>query len=205
MNLFLLSYNVEENAQFHCDKHVVKMVLEAAQLLSTAYTVSIHLGYSPRALRKDELLSLKGISKGPAYKCTHVNHPLAIFTRTSEENFEFVRQYGLSLGKEYTHRYSKVHKSEDVLRSLVAPKSLPKLGLSPFEICTKDKPSKDPVECYRHYYIQEKARFATWKKRETPTWFLCENEPLKPGREKEDEARPDQRPLLASNNSQQIQ
>ena len=39
MNIFYLSTNTDECARYHCDKHVVKMILETAQMLSTAHRV----------------------------------------------------------------------------------------------------------------------------------------------------------------------
>ena len=39
MNIFYLHENPEICAEYHCDKHVVKMILETAQMLSTAHRI----------------------------------------------------------------------------------------------------------------------------------------------------------------------
>lgn len=153
MNIFLLDYDIETNARYHCDKHVVKMCIEYVQLLS-----SVHY--------------LKG--KPAGYKLTHKNHPCAIWARESLSNYDYLLELALALGEEYTYRYGKLHKSiEEVLIGL-PPIKFEDKGLTPFVKAIANPEIKaiaDPVEAYRTYYNKEKSSFATWKKREIPAWY----------------------------------
>lgn len=54
MNLFYLDEDLDKAAQYHVDKHIVKMPLEAAQILCTTIYIDKFLGYVPRALNADE-------------------------------------------------------------------------------------------------------------------------------------------------------
>ena len=159
MNRFVLDENPEKAATYHNDKHVVKMILEEAQMLSTAH----HLSFS-------------GISEDFAsqiYKPTHINHPCSVWVRQSEQNYLWALSLFASLCKEYSIRYGKVHKSFSLYPFLsVLPKNMPSNGLTPFpqampEYCKR--PSS--VEAYRVYYIMEKSSIAKWTKREKPDWW----------------------------------
>lgn len=61
MNIFYLDKDPKLCAQYHCDKHVVKMILESAQLLCTAVNEAAGKEVAP-------------------YKSTHVNHPCSIWS-----------------------------------------------------------------------------------------------------------------------------
>lgn len=151
MNIFILDADISKNAEALCDKHVVKMVLETAQLLCGVY----ENGKAP-------------------YKRTHYNHPCSIWTRTSLENFDWLVNYGFALCKEYTHRYGKIHKSEEVIQwcSLNKP-NLDSNGLTAFAQAMPDVYRRsDPIEAYRGYYCNSKRDIATWNKnRSKPDWF----------------------------------
>ena len=154
MNIFFLDYDVAKSAQYHCDRHVVKMVLETAQLLCGAHHVT-------------------GTTEPIPYKSTHKNHPCAVWTRESITNYFHLCQLGLELCKEYTYRYGKRHKTQDVIEWCINnPISVPDRGLTQPPRAMPDEYKVDcVVESYRNYYIGAKKRFATWKKRETPSWF----------------------------------
>jgi len=153
MNIFYLDPNIDKCVQFHCDKHVVKMVLEYAQLLS-----SVH--------------HMTGSSNESMYKLTHKNHPDAIWARSSMQNYEYLFCLAIALGDEYTYRYSKVHKSIAIIESMPTP-SLPSLGFSEPPKCVHDdfKQMDDTVEAYRAYYNRDKAHFCKWSHRPVPYWF----------------------------------
>jgi len=154
MNIFFLDYNVTKAAQYHCDRHVIKMILETAQLLCGAHHNT-------------------GTTDKIPYKSTHKNHPCSVWCRESLSNYLYLCQLGLELCREYTYRYGKRHKSQDVIEWCIA---------NHINVCDKgftEPPRAMPdeykvkcvVESYRNYYIGAKKRFATWKKRETPDWF----------------------------------
>lgn len=155
MNLFYLDYDHNINAFYHCDKHVVKMILESCQLLSTAH----HLCGSV----------------GP-YKLTHKNHPTAIWVRESVENYMWTYEYFVSLMHEYTFRYGKKHKCGMYQDRLSIVPEIPNRGLTNFALAMPDYCKlDDPVLSYRNYYNKEKRHLFRWTKRETPYW-ITQNE-----------------------------
>ena len=160
MNLFLLAIDPTECALAHSDKHVVKMILEATQMLTTAW----HCAMLPL------------VWTFVPYKATHVNHPCTIWTRQSLENYNWHLELMACLLWEYTRRYNKTHKSVELYQWLLhnTPLHFPQQGRTPFPICMKDeyKVGDDPIQSYRKYYIKDKVRFAKWEPRaETPDWF----------------------------------
>ena len=152
MNIFVLSRDPVEAARWQCNKHVIKMILETAQLLSAAHPSDV-----------------------APYKHTHVNHPCSKWTRASLDNYRWLVEHGIALCSEYTNRYNKSHKTETVMKWLRANEpDLPKIGLTPFALAIKDAQywHEDPVQAYRAYYIGEKARFAEWAPRaHAPSWW----------------------------------
>lgn len=153
MNIFILHKDPIRAAKMQCDKHVVKMVLETAQMLCTVY---------PEGL--------------PPYKRNHYNHPCTIWTRTSKNNFLWLCEHGIALSKEYTYRYKKIHKCQEVIewcRQNIDKIEFPEKNLTKFPLAMPDCYKKDdPVESYRLYYIHEKSGFAKWNKnRAAPMWY----------------------------------
>jgi hypothetical protein len=155
MNIFYLDNDVERCAEYHCDKHIVKMTLETAQLLCSAHWVNG--------------------SEAP-YKLAHKNHPCSIWVRSSLSNYIYLCNLGLALCYEYQYRYKKTHKSQAVIEwCLNNPPELSDFGFtSPALAMPEQYKSNDPVKSYRDYYINEKT-FAKWKSRDIPFWF---NKPL---------------------------
>ena len=97
MNIFYLDRDPVIAAQMHCDRHCIKMILESAQMLSTCLRQH---GYDG-----EEYI----------YGSTHLNHPSTIWTGKTLANFEWVLSHAFALCREYTARYGKFHKSEDIL------------------------------------------------------------------------------------------
>ena len=159
MNIFYLDRDPKIAAQMMCDKHVVKMILESAQMLSTAH----------RVIDGDYRADLIGM-----YKTAHKNHPSTKWVRASKENYNWLWLHFDALLKEYTHRYGKHHATERLRNISFMPPLNTEIGV-PFtdppqcmpDYCKGD----DTVSAYQTYYIVEKADYATWKKREKPGWF----------------------------------
>lgn len=156
MNRFVLDLDPIKAAEYHCDKHVVKMILEEAQMLST---VHCQHGYDG-----DEL-----------YKATHKNHPCTAWARETTGNYAWAYRLFVALLEEYTFRYEKVHATSR-LRPLLAeiPASLPRGDMTPFPLAMPDdaKTAGGAVLSYRNYYILHKSKIATWNKsRSAPYWF----------------------------------
>ena len=159
MNIFVLDDSPEKSAEQHCDKHVCKMMIEYAQMLSTAH----------RVLDEDEIISES------LYKVAHKNHPCTIWTRTSKKNYLWLFKLWKSLSMEYTLRYGKFHASWTKLNMYLEfpPKNIPDINFTEQPQCMPDycKDQKDVVEAYRNYYILEKRSFAKWKFAGQPDWF----------------------------------
>ena len=150
MNIFVLHRSPETAAQQVCDKHCVKMILESAQLMCTSV---IECGGEAH------------------YKSTHRNHPSAIWSRQTKENFNWLKAHALALCKEYTRRYGKIHKSQAVIESLT-DELIPEGKLTPFaQAMPEQYRNKDVVKAYRDYYIGEKSRIAKWKLGNVPEWW----------------------------------
>lgn len=163
MNIFFLDNDPKLAAQYQCDKHVVKMILESAQLLSTAY----------RVLDGKDLV-LDGDKNNILYKATHINHPCAIWCRKTWGNYHWLSKHLEHLLNEYTFRYGKIHKCKSVYKELVmAPRCIDQEGKSKPPLCMPDefKISDHPVISYREYYKIGKLHLHKWTKREKPQWI----------------------------------
>jgi len=181
MNIFFLSHSPGQAAEWHVDRHVVKMLLELAQLLSTAHRVLDGQRIEHRTQRgsrwcKRTAWNLHDDRQDLLYAATHVNHPCAKWVRENVSNYTWAWCLLDNLCVEYTYRYGKVHKVErdgllDALRNY--PKSLKyaEMTLPPNAMDTKYIISEDPVENYRNYYKHGKAHLHSWKNREVPEWI----------------------------------
>ena len=153
MNIFLLDWDVKKCAQYHVDKHVVKMILETAQLLCGA-----HWAFGGEA----------------PYKQSHINHPCAIWTRTNIENYRWLCLLGIELCWEYRRRYMKTHKSYEIIMWCCDnPPNLPngKFFEPPLAMPDHCKIANSAILSYRNYYMTEKRSFSRWKNGEIPSWF----------------------------------
>ena len=163
MNIFCTDKSPVVSANNVIDKHVVKMPLESLQMMST---IADYLGFdSP-------------------YRPVMLNHPCTIWARESRQNFLWLWEHAGSLCEEYTSRYGKTHKCELTMNDynhiwIDVVETLPDIGLTPFAIaisenmkCRQVKGFDDmsEIDKYRQYYIQDKARIATWKKNK-PWWY----------------------------------
>ena len=156
MNIFILDLNHKLCAQYHCNKHCVKMITETTQLLNNV------------CIMHDKNFE-------PFYKLTHAKHPATIWAATNVSNFDWLNRLGLELCKEYTYRYHRVHKCQTYLESFLSfdiRKHLPSGDLTDFAKCMPDEYKvNDAVQSYRNYYIGAKQHIAQWKNREIPNWF----------------------------------
>ena len=178
INIFYLDKDQYACARDHLDKHVVKMILEYAQLLSTAHRVLdgvVTEGVSTTG-RKRKSYVIDDSRENRLYAATHVNHPSAIWVRKSRENYLWLTNMLMILCKEYTHRYGKIHKVErDGLCWLLknVPTNIGAEGWSePTTAMPEDyKVPGDAITSYRNYYLKDKVRIARWTNRSMPNWF----------------------------------
>lgn len=174
MNIFYLDKDPKLAAQYHVDKHCVKMILESAQLLSTAHRVldgveTIQLSGSGRRVKR---WILPDDGRSILYEATHINHPSAVWVRQSRANYNWLVSLFEELCKEYTYRYGKHHKCESMLNLLTyGPRNIS--VTKPFTEPTPAMPEQykvpgNSVQSYHNYYNGEKQRMFSWKKRDVP-------------------------------------
>ena len=158
MNIFVLDENPQVAAKMHNDKHVVKMILESAQLLCGVHHMTDPL-----------------TTEQVPYKLSHKNHPCSIWARQCVENYIWLCDLGLALCEEYTYRYGKRHKSQDIIEWCLInkPNLKENSDITPFALAMPDEcKTKTAVESYRLYYLTHKRDMSTWKNRNKPEWFI---------------------------------
>lgn len=181
MNIFYLNHNPKIAAQEHVDKHVVKMILESAQLLCTAHRMldgKLEVVSKPTKLGKSRAVK-QYTHPSPSlnallYSATHANHPCAVWVRHSINNYMWLYQLFVALCDEYTFRYGKKHKTDLLLRDVLkdAPSTISTTEFTPPAQAMPDKyKNADPVLAYKQYYINDKRQFAKWTNRGCPNWF----------------------------------
>ncbi len=158
MNIFYLDRDPKIAAEMHCDKHVVKMILESAQMMSTAH----------RVLDGDAYADDKRL-----YKVAHKNHPCTVWVRSSRDHYDWLFQLWVHLLEQYTTRYGKYHKSELLLHGLCTdPKAIQRNGfVDPPQCMPAYCKNDDTVEAYRTYYLLEKMSFAQYRNGNKPYWM----------------------------------
>ena len=182
MNLFVLDKNPVSAAIQQCDKHVVKMIVESAQMLSTVHrmldgTETRRPSKSGKTMVKYWVHPNKQMEE-TLYKAVHMNHPCTIWSRESDTNYAWHYEHFIALCDEYKYRYNKEHSTDTLLRNILQapPKHIPEEGLTPFKLAMKSNPEciheNDPVRSYREFYQTKQSRFKmTWTGRKVPEWF----------------------------------
>ena len=155
MNIFVLDTDITKCAQYHCDKHVNKMILESVQMLCT-------------------VLNERGLPT--PYKSTHRKHPCVNWLDQSYDNFLWLADLAEALNREYRFRYSKKrdHASIAVQRDILHH-TYESQGLTEFAQAMPDeyKVPGDAVSAYRAFYRGEKYHFARWTRRPVPDWLVA--------------------------------
>lgn len=181
MNIFYIHEDPLICAEQHCDQHVIKMVTEYAQLMSTAHRVidgRPWVGRGPSGRKVLRYFHPDPVMNQELYKVCHVNHPSAIWVRQSRENYEWLQRLWCALALEYEYRYGRVHGAFQKLEYylLLPPTKLPSKvfteptpAMANFPDCIVEGNS---LQSYRNFYWEDKSRFATWKKREKPEWWI---------------------------------
>ena len=180
MNIFILDNDPVQAAQLQCDKHIPKMVVESAQMLSTVHRM-IDGVMERRPSKSGSMLQyfkLDDYREDILYKAVHMNHPCTVWSRENCSNYDWHYKHFIALCNEYTYRYGKIHASETKLATVLrnAPKKIEyTTGKSPFRLAMGSNPEcmfEDAVKSYRAFYQTKQARFAMkWTKRKQPEWF----------------------------------
>jgi len=177
MNIFYLDKDPKVCAQYHLDKHVVKMIVEYAQLMSTAHRVLdgkeyFDLSKNGRRVKRYKLPDV--YLDRVIYKACHINHPSAVWTRASNQNYKWLFKLWNELCKEYTYRYKKQHATfmKLAVDLVKTPANIP---IGEFTQPTPAMPDyckhEDSLIAYRKYYINEKMYMAKYTGRELPIWL----------------------------------
>lgn len=176
MNIFYLNADPVLCAQQHVDKHVVKMIVEYAQLLSTAHRLldgveTLGFSASGRAVKRWQLPDERD---EVLYQATHKQHPSALWTRASKENYLWLYRLFVCLLDEYNFRYGKTHSTTRLSPALQqSPSHIINQG---FTEPTPAMPAHyivigDVVQSYHNYYQGSKSHFFAWKNRPIPDWI----------------------------------
>ena len=176
MNIFAVHNDPTIAAQSLVDKHIVKMVLESCQLLSTAHRILDGTEYIDKTKtgRNVKRWRLSDERETVLYSATHINHPSAVWCRATNNNYNWLVCHFGALLQEYTHRYGKHHKCEAMYSWLERPPFAIPVGYkTPVTPAMPDeyKVAGDSVSSYRNYYRVAKARMHKWTNRETPEWI----------------------------------
>ena len=185
MNLFILDNDPVKAAQLQCDKHVVKMIVESAQMLSTAHRMLDGVE-TKRPSKSGKTMSkyweLNDDREAVLYKAVHMHHPCTIWTMETLANYKWHYDHFIALCNEYKYRYNKVHATDTLLRHyLYWPPSKIKTGkLTKQPLAMKSNPEcmfDDVVKSYRAFYQTKQDRFKmAWTGREIPEWFNVKSE-----------------------------
>jgi hypothetical protein len=183
MNIFYLDKNPIKAAQMSCDKHVVKMILESAQLLSTCHRVLDGTEYYDKTKNGRKIKRWKHPNsnmEAVLYKAGWIKHPSTVWLFESAYNYFWLYQHFMALNDEYKKRYNHtkdhvaVQKLGDLLKHTPKNAKINKIGTQPTPAMPDEcKVPGDSVQSYRKYYIMKKRRFATWKApAKTPEWYI---------------------------------
>ena len=182
MNIFVLDKNPEKAAKYHCDKHCVKMILEAGQMLCAAHWIGALKSVNKELSDFKRVREAKWYAEShadssliPPWTLTHTRHPCTIWTSKNTGNYEWHAQLMRALLDEYTLRYQRHHKSELVYEWLSSkvPYGMSRSKLTEHPQCMPEecKVPKDPVAAYRNYYHMHKSYMAKWNKGPSPDWW----------------------------------
>ena len=177
MNIFGLDYNPATAAQFMCDKHIVKMIVESAQMMSTAHRVLDGEEYTELSANNRRIKRWKSphnLFEEMLYKASFVGHPCTKWVMENEQNYYWLAEHAYALCKEYTRRYGKVHKSENMISYMRFRKPTnikESKSKTPFaQAMPEQYMNENAVKAYRAYYLGEKLGIAKWSVTETPSW-----------------------------------
>ena len=182
MNIFVLDENPHIAAEMHCDKHALKMIIEHAQMMASAYYST--LGISRKKEIPDRQIEVNSLFLGwPRknedgsdwpYGITHVNHPCTIWTRESIENFNWLWECNNHLCDVFQQRWGKEHSIKAIMQWMKQnPPNLPSSELTPFAQAFPDCYQEfGPIEGYRKYYAMKTTYMSLkWDYSPQPYWW----------------------------------
>ena len=180
MNIFVLDESPGVAARMHCDKHVPKMIVESAQMLSTAHRILDGEEYVAPSKSGKRMVKHYRLPEHDdiVYKAVHAGHPCTVWTMASAGNYHWHYNLFRELAKEFEYRFKKVHRSWEILQTILSPcpRNIPSIGRSKYAKAMKAYPDlmeiEDPVKAYQEFYKADKINFAKWEKgRAAPSWW----------------------------------
>ena len=153
MNIYILDKNIKRCAEYHCDQHVHKMLIDNVQMLCTALN---NRGYPT------------------PFQSVHPRHECVKWVEESYDNFVWLEGLTMALNNEYKFRF-RTNKDHQVIAALNQIRSFKyeSLGLTDFvqSMPWEYRVPDDPVAAYRSFYTGEKLQFARWTRRQKPAWI----------------------------------
>lgn len=177
MNIFYIDPDPVKAAQMSVDRHVCKMIIESAQLLSTAHRLIDGEEYegTTKTGRKIKRWRLNDWREDYMYQATHVKHPSGIWVRQSSENYDWLYQHFKALNEEFKYRYGKRHACGRLTKAVYTlPHDIPDVPFTPPPPAMPKEYiiSEDSLINYRNYYKLGKKHLHSWKNRQPPDWIL---------------------------------
>lgn len=174
MNIFVLDTDITKAVQAHCDTHCSKMILESAQMLSTASHVAsgkLKLFTKPNGRGGCTVKGTLPFIYKPDIR--HMFHPCTVWAYSSRECFDWLVEFALKLNEEKIYRTGKSHASSEVVRACAKYyKGLPDIGILPFaQAMPEQYRRRNAVKAYRSYYIECKAHLLDYTRRKPPEWL----------------------------------
>lgn len=180
MNIFVLDNDPIKAAQMLCDKHIPKMIVESAQMLSTAHRMldGTPIKRPSKSGKTIQTYYTLGEDKDDLYYlAVHKNHPCTVWTMESIQNYQWHHKHWEAMAYEYEFRRGRVHKTYELLKTIlwIPPHNISDKGLTEFPQAMNHYPQcKVPgnaVQAYRNYYHEAKP-FAKWEwGRQAPEWW----------------------------------
>jgi hypothetical protein len=173
VNIFFTHLNPTIAAEFACDAHVRKMVVESTQMLANAYHMDKATAAPPPK------------ADGMPYKQSHWNHPCAVWARADFKHWDWLRMHAYGLAKEFKHRFGKEHECLKALGYMTENLPLAWMQHNHFTCPPLAMPEKyhsrvaSPIGCYRNYIRDEKRHLHTWTNREPPLWLIKDDDKLR--------------------------
>jgi hypothetical protein len=182
INIFAVHDDPIVASKMLCDKHINKMTVESAQMLSTVHRMldgKLEYRLSKSGKRKVKYWAMPDGREDVLYKSVHAAHPCTVWTMQNKKNYDWHYQHFCGLAQEFKYRYGKEHMSYTKLADILydSPDNISHSGeLTPFALAMKQYPEcvveNNPVKSYRNFYVADKLKFAKWERgRPSPTWW----------------------------------
>lgn len=179
MNIFILDKDPVISASYHCDKHVVKMLVESAQMFGSTHWF-MNGFTSKKQILNIETDIWQNFPRSKPYGIGFMNHPCTKWLRSSSENYNWQMMHANALYEEYRKRYGREMNISRILKWFSEASKqyiFPQNSMTPFALAMNvEFKVDDAVESYRNYYRAKKRNFAKWKYTDEPSWFMKKTE-----------------------------